>query len=436
MEGLKVHLITYNVGTLAPDPNSSLAPLLPQSTPDLVFVGFQEVNSAPSSVLLDTFLEGEDPWTRKTKKTLAKRGFIKIKAIRLMGVVLSFFCLEKHVPYIRGIETQYTRLGLNGYWGNKGTVSVRFNIYGVSVCVLNSHLAAHDHFNQARIDSYNMVLGSHTYKDQATELIMYNDYVLWMGDLNFRLEEDTFNFQEIELAVAQNKLSQLLEVDQLSAVRKTGAAFSELSETLPTFPPTFKYKVGTNVFDMKRRPAWTDRILHKANKGNYDKVDLQLENHEYTSHPDIKESDHLPVTANFTMSVFSRKLCTEMAIQGVHPIVNFISDDIYCGEDNIIVYTVAVTDTKFLKFWDWVGVYQVETASIQDHVGFLWAPRSPARDNAYELYFDQTVFVRPGGYRLVYYSAETRDILGLSSRIQARVRDLEPELGVEATEEL
>lgn len=203
MEGLKVHLITYNVGTLAPDPNSSLAPLLPQSTPDLVFVGFQEVNSAPSSVLLDTLVEGEDPWTRKTKKTLAKRGFIKIKTIRLMGVVLSFFCLEKHVPYIRGMETQYTRLGLNGYWGNKGTVSVRFNIYGVSVCVLNSHLAAHDHFNQARIDSYNMVLGSHTFKDPSTELIMYNDYVLWMGDLNFRLEEDTFNFQEIELAVAQ-----------------------------------------------------------------------------------------------------------------------------------------------------------------------------------------------------------------------------------------
>jgi len=242
MEGLKVHLITYNVGTLAPDPNSSLAPLLPQSTPDLVFVGFQEVNSAPSSVLLDTFLEGEDPWTRKTKKTLAKRGFIKIKTIRLMGVVLSFFCLEKHVPYIRGIETQYTRLGLNGYWGNKGTVSVRFNIYGVSVCVLNSHLAAHDHFNQARIDSYNMVLGSHTYKDQATELIMYNDYVLWMGDLNFRLEEDTFNFQEIELAVAQEYRTSCPNCWRLTncppCVRPARHSASCRRRFLPSLPPS------------------------------------------------------------------------------------------------------------------------------------------------------------------------------------------------------
>ena len=34
-------------------------------------------------------------------------------------------------------------------------VSVRFRLYGVSVCVLNSHLAAHTQFNQDRIDSYN-----------------------------------------------------------------------------------------------------------------------------------------------------------------------------------------------------------------------------------------------------------------------------------------
>ena len=37
---------------------------------------------------------------------------------------------------------------MNGYWGNKGTVSIRFNLYGVSICVLNCHLAAHDQFNQ------------------------------------------------------------------------------------------------------------------------------------------------------------------------------------------------------------------------------------------------------------------------------------------------
>ena len=39
-------------------------------------------------------------------------------------------------------------------------------------------------------------------------------------------------------------MSRLLEVDQLTAVRTSGEAFSELEERPPPFPPTFKYKVG------------------------------------------------------------------------------------------------------------------------------------------------------------------------------------------------
>ena len=49
-----------------------------------------------------------------------------------------------------GLETQFTRLGMGGYWGNKGCVSVRWSVYGVSVCVINCHLAAHVHMNKVR----------------------------------------------------------------------------------------------------------------------------------------------------------------------------------------------------------------------------------------------------------------------------------------------
>ena len=31
------------------------------------------------------------------------------RSIKLLGMVLSLFCLEAHVPFIRGLETQYTR---------------------------------------------------------------------------------------------------------------------------------------------------------------------------------------------------------------------------------------------------------------------------------------------------------------------------------------
>jgi hypothetical protein len=113
MEELNVHLITYNVGTWAPHPDLDITTLLPANTvPDIVLIGFQEVNSSPSALVLENVLSalGEDEWTSRSRQNLAKKGFIKIRSIKLLGMVLSLFILEKHVPYLRGIETQFTRL--------------------------------------------------------------------------------------------------------------------------------------------------------------------------------------------------------------------------------------------------------------------------------------------------------------------------------------
>jgi hypothetical protein len=39
-----------------------------------------------------------------------------VKTIRLQGLLLSLFCLRKHLLHLRDIETQYTRTGLGGMW--------------------------------------------------------------------------------------------------------------------------------------------------------------------------------------------------------------------------------------------------------------------------------------------------------------------------------
>lgn len=77
-------------------------------------------------------------------------------------------------------------------------------------------------------------------------------YVFWMGDLNFRLSE---NFQmsppEIEQEVNRGNLNKLMVHDQLREVMQNGRAFSEFIENAPSFPPTFKYEVGTCEYDHK-----------------------------------------------------------------------------------------------------------------------------------------------------------------------------------------
>ena len=72
-----------------------------------------------------------------------------------------------------------------------------------------------------------------------------------MGDLNFRLIEGTYNFDQISEHLERGEFSVLLAQDQLKQVQRERQAFSELHETEPEFPPTYKFKVGQEVYSAK-----------------------------------------------------------------------------------------------------------------------------------------------------------------------------------------
>jgi len=428
MDNISVQLITWNVGTKFPSPHTQFSSFFHDleelGYPDVLLIGLQEVKSQPQNVVLDNFISGEDPWTSAFRTYLKPAGFLKVRSIRLVGIILSFFCKREHVPYLRELETQYTRLGFAGYWGSKGGVSVRFKLYGVSVCVVNSHLAAHDQFLQARLDSYNTIIDGHTYSQQETRHILNHDYVFWMGDLNFRLKEDGFTFEEIDLSVSKGDLGKLLAQDQLAMARKNGEAFSEFSENLPTFPPTYKFKINSDVYDNKRRPAWTDRILFQANLANYDKIRLSLNQHSYKSHPQFLESDHKPVSSSFSLAAFSKTLASEYLISCYEPIIDFQDAGPYfSSEDTKVVYEVKMENRKFMKIWDWIAIFRADASNLEDYIAYTWAQLAPNSQQLFETAFDESVFLPPSDYMLVYFSAGVRDILGISRPFSIRFRD-------------
>ena len=69
-------------------------------------------------------------------------------------------------------------------------------------------------------------------------------YVVWLGDLNFRLTEGSFDGAEIANRSSKGDLSSLLAADQLTSVRKEKRSLHELQEMEIVFPPTYKLKVG------------------------------------------------------------------------------------------------------------------------------------------------------------------------------------------------
>lgn len=74
--------------------------------------------------------------------------------------------------------------------------------------------------------------------------------MFWLGDLNFRLV-DGYSSEEIERLVRKGELIKLLDKDQLRQVMSSGEAFSELSEQLPTFLPTYKFEFNSSRYDIK-----------------------------------------------------------------------------------------------------------------------------------------------------------------------------------------
>lgn len=204
----------------------------------------------PDNYLWDSVLHGEDVWNRNCRNLLNKFDYVKIMSQRLMGFSISVFVKRKHLIHVRDVESNYTRCSLMES-GFKGAVSIRMKIYGVSICFVNCHLCAHDNFLPVRIKEYNTIIETHNFQDKDTPKILYHDYIFWMGDLNFRLAEDSYDHQEIVQSVENGELAKLLGKDQLTQTRREELAFHELTEKLPTFNPTYKFVIGTDQYDKK-----------------------------------------------------------------------------------------------------------------------------------------------------------------------------------------
>lgn len=104
---------------------------------------------------------------------------------------------------------------------------------------------------ESRIEDYHSVINSQTFNKDKIKSILDHDVIFWIGDLNFRLEPDTFSARQIVDLAATNSFQALLEKDELNQTIATAAAFDEFSECKIDFKPTYKFIPDSQQYDIK-----------------------------------------------------------------------------------------------------------------------------------------------------------------------------------------
>ena len=139
--------------------------------------------------------------------------------------------------------------------------------------------------------------------------VLDHEYIFWMGDLNYRLNED-IEIVEIFERLYNDTWETLRSSDQLLQEKAKQNIFHGFNEGLLSFPPTYKYQPGTDKYEQRidkklRAPAWCDRILYRSTR-----IDRDITMLYYRVTP-LHMSDHKPVSAMFycnTRKIIKEKL--------------------------------------------------------------------------------------------------------------------------------
>ncbi|KAI5622596.1 inositol polyphosphate 5-phosphatase K isoform X2 [Silurus asotus] len=421
----RIHIVTWNVGSaMPPDDISGLfGPGVSDGSTDMFIVGLQEVSCMINKRLKDVLFV--DQWSELCMDTLGRFGYVQVASQRMQGVLLLVFSKFCHLPFLRGIQTQSTRTGLGGCWGNKGGVSVRMMMFGHPMCFLNCHLPAHMRNLEQRIEDFESILQQQQFEGGAAVGVLDHDVVFWFGDLNFRI--DDYDIHVVKSAIENNKLSVLWEKDQLNIAKKSESVMDEFMEGPLNFPPTYKFDVGTHTYDTsakKRKPAWTDRILWRLRRTGSPVPShnaalqrgltswlggaTQVTQCFYHSHMGYTVSDHKPVSALFSLH-FPFKLDLPLVKLEVEKEWTKVSD----------ATTKFTTASGFQRSsWDWVGLYKVGFKHYKDYAAYVWAKS----DHSTQVTFPEEDLPRDAGeYVLGYYSHNTNSIVGITEPFQVHL---------------
>jgi len=309
---LQLWVGTWNLGGAVVDPLDNLTEWLrPECGADIYVVGLQEMVDLNAKNILTVTgnVERQQDFDAKFWRVLRSMGeFVKVRSVALVGLYIAVFMRQDLSTEIRALDCDRVKTGAGGSAGNKGAVCVRFELGDFSFCFINLHLPAgqtaknaaernsdmrqvlHDAFSDKTITGATR-RRKEGFLRQGLFTAGSSDCCVVLGDFNFRLNlVRDFCVPAIETG----EWDTVKGYDQ-HLMGETGLELTQFQEGHFSFPPTYKFEVGTDRYDEKRTPAWCDRILYRGS--------LALQS--YDSAPLKASSDHRPVLA--VLSVGARE---------------------------------------------------------------------------------------------------------------------------------
>lgn len=263
---------------------------------DIYAIGSEE---CLRSIFKSLFYSDKTIWETNLKNYFNRKYKEKYELISsetLCAIHLVIFIKESLIKDISKVRVNKVKTGAKNLLGNKGAVGISFNIFNLSIMIINCHLAAYqDRSIQRNIDFQRCVTN-------MTDNYQSFDFIVLMGDLNYRL-----NNLDVDMNKIQKEHLSFLNYDQLKYENNIKRLnMCGFREGKIEFKPTFKYWNNTNNYqyidthDIDQAPAWTDRILYKKNDTCTNILDVIQD--KYDSMQDITMSDHKPVYSYFTLN--------------------------------------------------------------------------------------------------------------------------------------
>ncbi|XP_078261878.1 synaptojanin-2-like [Rhinoraja longicauda] len=331
--------------------------------PDIFAVGFQEMVELNAGNIVSASTTNKKMWSEQLQKAISRtHKYIMLSSGQLVGVCLFIFVRLHHVPYIREIAVDRVKTGMGGKAGNKGAVAIRLQFHSTRLCFVCAHLTAGQSQVKERNEDYREITQKLSFPMGRN--VFSHDYVFWCGDSNFRID---LPYDEVMQHIKRRDWRLLQAHDQLQQQKMDSKVFKDFSEGTINFAPTYKYDVGTDVYDTSdkgRIPAWTDRVLWwKKNKTAFDVPDISLRgldreletkfgsvgsggNLLHYGRAELTASDHRPV-----LGVFEVKI-QEVDILAREQIFQEITSSQGPSDATVVVYVKAPTSEPREEFPD------------------------------------------------------------------------------------